>query len=572
MYLLCHIDDKHGMSLSEALNLVKSKRSVASPNSGFMLQLQKYEKCLRVMGVHDFLCLRKWTGAEVQEELHHDIRPTLQRLPFYCTSVAAVGAAIPEPTPEDLAAGTSSAKVMAKAESSKKRKALLSAVALSHVVKRTTSVMAQSSGSTTRPSLFSADYEEENDDDKDACVEIPLIKSDDDKDACVEIPLISPIRSPIRSADVIPTDMNQRGSASSAAEGPIIQDSRGKAVMTDVVATPSGVVGRSRPIAGRTSSFREVSGDATHRDFFPFSAGPYYATYPEGGIAGNCEFSREWDAPHQPTLTILTKEVFKDPSVCKTVVDQFPTPGEMVRIQALTDDELTDKMSVLHCLMMSHGGELLARYRGLLKSHHDYVESADSRLKSFEERCAALEGLESQVSDFQKRVVDLNDKLSASDAAFAKAKSKGEERKNKIKSLTKNLDQLNAEVARLSAALNQATVLEAEKDEEILRLKASSPELAEASLLVAQTKYSFLNKISDHAADPLSVILQLEAEKLARSEGVPLPQGTRVSPPVAKESTVTPISSSLDLPSNDAPSSSAAVLGQNEEWINDMGL
>nr|GFC35382.1 hypothetical protein [Tanacetum cinerariifolium] len=74
------------------------------------------------MGIYDFLCLPEWTGAaEVQEEPYHDISPTLERLPIYCTP-PTVGAAIPEPTPKDLAAGTPS---MAKAESSKKRKALL---------------------------------------------------------------------------------------------------------------------------------------------------------------------------------------------------------------------------------------------------------------------------------------------------------------------------------------------------------------------------------------------------------------------------------------------------------------
>ncbi|GKD59727.1 hypothetical protein Tco_1297236 [Tanacetum coccineum] len=48
-----------------------------------------------VMGIHDFLCLLEWTGAEVQEEPHHDIRSTLQRLPFYCTPAAAVDVVIP---------------------------------------------------------------------------------------------------------------------------------------------------------------------------------------------------------------------------------------------------------------------------------------------------------------------------------------------------------------------------------------------------------------------------------------------------------------------------------------------
>ncbi|GKB73245.1 hypothetical protein Tco_0934657, partial [Tanacetum coccineum] len=115
--------------------------------------------------------------------------------------------------------------------------------------------------------------------------------------------------------------------------------SRGKGIMTDVDVAPSAGVSRARSSFGPASSFRD--------------------------------FTREWDAPHQPTLMVLPKEVFKDPSVCKTVVDQFPTPGEMVRIEALSSDQLTAKMSVLHCLMMSHGGEILARYRGLLLSHRE---------------------------------------------------------------------------------------------------------------------------------------------------------------------------------------------------------
>nr|GFC38000.1 hypothetical protein [Tanacetum cinerariifolium] len=72
----------------------------------------------------------------------------------------------------------------------------------------------------------------------------------------------------------------------------------------------------------------DVSGDVIHADFFPFSAGPYYTTYPEGDVAENCKFTRkEWDAPYRPTFRVLTKEVFKDTTICKTLVDQFPTPG-----------------------------------------------------------------------------------------------------------------------------------------------------------------------------------------------------------------------------------------------------
>ncbi|GJS44858.1 hypothetical protein Tco_0594979 [Tanacetum coccineum] len=419
--------------------------------------------------------LRGANGNGTGEEPHHNIRPTLQRLPFYCTPPAIIDVVIPDPTPKDLTASNTSAKVFAKAEASQKRKASTSGAAS---------------------------------------------KSDDDDDAVFEIPIITLIRS----ATVIPSLGNQVG-------------------------------GSAAP----------VSKDLSTRD-----------SWGKGGVAGNCEFSRKkWDAPHQPTLTILTKEVFEDPSVCKTVVDQFSTLGEMVEIEALSSNQLTAEMSVFR---------------------------------------------------LHKQVAGLNDKLSSSDAVFAKSKAKRKERKKKIKFLTKSLDNLHAEVARLSADLNWDTVLEAEKDEEILRLKATPPEfasffwgqfqcmvrkflasddfsrvqaellslaanagfehrlsmhrtkeefdailkkishfvprahgrLAKASSFVAQTDYAFLNTISKHAVEPLSVILQLEPEKLARLANVHASKDARVSPYLVKESTVTPASKSLELPSNVIPDLTAS--------------
>nr|GEZ45417.1 hypothetical protein [Tanacetum cinerariifolium] len=79
-----------------------------------------------VMGIHDFLCLLEWTDAEVQEEPHLD----------------------------DLAAGTPSSKILAKAEASQKRKASTSGSTSRHVAKHTRSALAQSFDSTTWPSLF----------------------------------------------------------------------------------------------------------------------------------------------------------------------------------------------------------------------------------------------------------------------------------------------------------------------------------------------------------------------------------------------------------------------------------
>ncbi|GKG28712.1 hypothetical protein Tco_0416077, partial [Tanacetum coccineum] len=50
------------------------------------------------------------------------------------------------------------------------------------------------------------------------------------------------------------------------------------------------------------------------------------AVAPSGddGVAGNCEYTQEeWDAPYRPTFGVLMMEVFKDPAVCKTIVEQF---------------------------------------------------------------------------------------------------------------------------------------------------------------------------------------------------------------------------------------------------------
>ncbi|GKC76645.1 hypothetical protein Tco_1127419, partial [Tanacetum coccineum] len=237
-----------------------------------------------VMGIHDFRFLPEWTGADV------DVKPTLQRLPFYCTLPAAADAV------------TLMMRVM------------------------------------------------------------------------VMMMLVLRFRwlPPIRYVIVIPPSGNQgRSSVAPTAKGSNTRDSRGKGIMVDDVAAPFGGVSRQRLSFGPAPLFRNVSGDAIHTDFFPFSAGPYYATYPEDGVAGNCEFTREeWDVPYLPTFGVLTKEVFKDHAICKTIIDQFPTPGEMVRVEGLSDDQLTEKISVLHCMMMSHGGELLARYHGLNQSHH----------------------------------------------------------------------------------------------------------------------------------------------------------------------------------------------------------
>ncbi|GJT23139.1 hypothetical protein Tco_0893076 [Tanacetum coccineum] len=92
--------------------------------------------------------------------------------------------------------------------------------------------------------------------------------------------------------------------------------------------------------------------------------------------------------------------------------------------------------------------------------------------------------------------------------------------------------------------------------------------LAEASPIIVQTDYVFLNKISEHATEPLSVILQLEPEKLVRPANVPIPRGTRISHLIAKELTVTPVSKSLKLSANVNFTAFTVASKRNEEMVN----
>ncbi|GKB92195.1 hypothetical protein Tco_0964467, partial [Tanacetum coccineum] len=169
-------------------------------------------------------------------------------LPLYCTPPTTTEAIIPDPTLEDLAVGTPSFKIVAKAEASQKRKASTSGVASSYVAKRTRSTLTQSSGSTTRPSLFMGDDDE----------------SDDD-DACVEIPLVIPLCS----AAVIPSSGN--GALLLLLLKALTPE--GKDVMVDDVVASSSGVSQPRPSFGPAPSFKDVSGDAIHTNLFPFSAG-----------------------------------------------------------------------------------------------------------------------------------------------------------------------------------------------------------------------------------------------------------------------------------------------------------
>nr|GFC31787.1 hypothetical protein [Tanacetum cinerariifolium] len=184
-----------------------------------------------------------------------------------------------------------------------------------------------------------------------------------------------------------------------------------------------------------------------------------------------------------------------------------------------------------------------------------YVLSADSRLKGYEEKVASLTGLELQVSTLKKQ---------------------GKERNKKIKSLNKILDNLHAEVAHLSADLNHATILEAKKDEEILRLKATLSEFS--SFFQGQFqgliwKFLAFDKFSRVQGELLSLAASAGFER-----GLSMHQTKDEFDALLKKMahfvhvhrTMKPASESLELSANVVPAPSAIASEQNKKWVNAM--
>ncbi|GJS94814.1 hypothetical protein Tco_0801782 [Tanacetum coccineum] len=434
----------------------------------------------------------QWVG----EEPHHNKRPTLQRLPFYCIVVATPGSVILGPILDELAATVLDTKVLAKAEKSKKRKSSNSGTASSQVAKRTMSTMAHVVVGSAQKSLFDGlsddevhDVDEQDDGQDDDCVEITLIT-----------PIMSDVKLPFGGA-------------------------RAKDIMGDRVDTPSKYVGRPQDFVGVDPSNVDPSnvgptiGGDIERDLYPSILGHNYVDYPKEGL-----------------------EVFKYHNVCKAVVDQFPALVVVLWVETLSDEQLTHKLSVLHCVMMFHGGELLVRLWGLSKAHDEYKSSSESNLKGLNQQLSSINGLNSQIYDLKEQFIVEAAQL-ASDLTDAR-RAEARKRQGMVQKFlgSDEFSRVRGEI--ISLALNVR--------------------LIEATPLVVTAEYPYPSKVVDHSNDPLSSLISLEPDRLSHLVPASAPRAV-VVPPSYNESTITPASPLNELASKDAPSSVVVALTAEKE-------
>ncbi|GJV62504.1 hypothetical protein Tco_1473332 [Tanacetum coccineum] len=91
---------------------------------------------------------------------------------------------------------------------------------------------------------------------------------------------------------------------------------------------------------------------------------------------------------HGVNLGLQKKELYKDPKVCKIVLDQFPTPAETHWLRDISSVELSDRISMLQCQLITHGSMLNARYDRSLKNE---VSRLKAQMGALESKCQTVD-------------------------------------------------------------------------------------------------------------------------------------------------------------------------------------
>ncbi|GKA21882.1 hypothetical protein Tco_0707844 [Tanacetum coccineum] len=137
-------------------------------------------------------------------------------------------------------------------------------------------------------------------------------------------------------------------------------------------------------------------GDVLERDLLPLVPGRYYIPYPydEGSDSDSLPYTIDyWEAIHEVNLGLRKKELYKDPKVCRTALDRFPTPAEVHRLRELSLVELSDRMSVLQCQVITHGNILNARYDHSLRNVDRLTKRCSQQMQTIKRQNAEVVGM-----------------------------------------------------------------------------------------------------------------------------------------------------------------------------------
>ncbi|GJS62230.1 hypothetical protein Tco_0657014, partial [Tanacetum coccineum] len=129
-------------------------------------------------------------------------------------------------------------------------------------------------------------------------------------------------------------------------------------------------------------------------------------------------------------LGLRQKDLYKDPKACRTALDRFPTPAETHRLREFSLVELSDRMSVLQCQLITHGIMLNARYNHALKNVERLTNRCTQQTQIIKKQSADLK-------QQKESTIRANEEVSRLKAKLEALKSKCEATEHKLNSWDK---------------------------------------------------------------------------------------------------------------------------------------
>ncbi|GKA99122.1 hypothetical protein Tco_0827059 [Tanacetum coccineum] len=341
-----------------------------------------------IMSIHDFLCMPSLDKATVRDGPHELGTSILGRVADRTTSPAPTGIAIPRASLEEITVTRPDPKVVTKADHTAKQKTSTGPEISTNTAKRTR--LSQKVSGAGFSGLAAGDGVEQTDDgtlDDDGQRDGSEFAIEDignlndvsqDKEVEAHAELSRGVRRTTRASSQ--ASHGVREDASSPAQEAV------KAPDTQPLDTDAGAdeiasnVNVDPYYEARVSN---IAGDVLEIDLLPFVQGPYYIPYPydEGSRSESPPYTKDdWEEIHGVNLGLQRKELYKDPKVCRTALDRFPTLVETHQLRVLSSVELSDRMST----------QTIKKQRVDLKQQGEFTVHANEEVSRLKTKLGAL--------------------------------------------------------------------------------------------------------------------------------------------------------------------------------------
>nr|GEY86835.1 hypothetical protein [Tanacetum cinerariifolium] len=377
-----------------------------------------------VMSIHDFLCLPSLDKATVREEPHGLNTFILGRVADRTTSPAPAGTAIPRASSEEISVTPPDPKVVTKADHTAKRKAYTRPEISTNVARRTRSSKkvcgAGFGGLAAEDEVEHTDDEALYEGDQRDGLEFAMenIKNLNDVIQDKEVEAYAGLSEGVKGATR--ASLHESHSKLVSSFTFVSRDTRSFPYMSFLLyflhacvsedafspaqeampaldTQPLDADAGADEIAsdGNVDPYYEARvintvGDVLERDLFPSVPGPYYVPYP---------YDEGFGIESPPYTRDDYEEIYGVNLV------------EAHRLRELSSVELSDRMSVLHCQLVTHGSVLNARYDHSLRNVERLTKRCAQQMQTIKKQSAYLKQQNESIVRANKGMSRLTTKL-----------------------------------------------------------------------------------------------------------------------------------------------------------------